>query len=206
MSAYSDYLTQVRRLLHDANGQFWSDSELNDYVNEGRKRTVKLTGCYRQLQSFTTGTTGSFNFSSFGITPVIDVVNCTVQWGNSRPPISYMPWTRFSVRMRYWTSYVGRPAAWSVYAYNKIYFGPVPDQNYTAEADTVVQPPAIVDGSSVEVIPEAFTSCPQYWAAHLAKIKAQAWGEAAELKKMFTGEILTCLNAVMTRRSAAPGM
>jgi hypothetical protein len=81
---------------------------------------------------------------------------------------------------------------------------PLPDQTYVAECDTVVQPPAIVDGSTVEVIPEVFQSCPQYWAAHLAKIKAQSWGEAMELKKMFTGEVITSLNSSMTRRASRP--
>jgi hypothetical protein len=53
----SDYVTQVQRLLHDANAQFWSVSELEDYINEARIRTVKDTGAYRQVQTvfFSTG-------------------------------------------------------------------------------------------------------------------------------------------------------
>ena len=47
----SDYVRQVQRLLHDSNAQFWSVSELQDYINEARIRTVRDTGCYRVLQT-----------------------------------------------------------------------------------------------------------------------------------------------------------
>jgi hypothetical protein len=45
----SSYRLEVRRLLHDATGKFWSDSELNDYVNAGRDRVAADTGCIRRL-------------------------------------------------------------------------------------------------------------------------------------------------------------
>ena len=50
MATLTSYLTEVRRLLHDANGVFWSDSELTDYINAARERTVRDTGCLRNLQ------------------------------------------------------------------------------------------------------------------------------------------------------------
>ena len=47
--ALTGYLTQVQRLLHDSNAQFWSTSELTDYINSARTRLVRDTGCYRNL-------------------------------------------------------------------------------------------------------------------------------------------------------------
>ena len=44
------YITEVRRLLHDANGNFYTDSELTDYINDGRERLVRDTGCLRFIQ------------------------------------------------------------------------------------------------------------------------------------------------------------
>lgn len=46
----SSYITQVRRLLHDANGNFWSDPELTDNINSARNRVVRDTGCLRTIQ------------------------------------------------------------------------------------------------------------------------------------------------------------
>lgn len=50
MATLTSYITEVRRLLHDANGVFWSDSELTDYINDARERIVRDTGCLRTLQ------------------------------------------------------------------------------------------------------------------------------------------------------------
>ena len=46
----SGYITEVRRLLHDANGNFYSDSQLTDYINSARNRIVRDTGCLRTIQ------------------------------------------------------------------------------------------------------------------------------------------------------------
>jgi hypothetical protein len=46
----SGYITEVRRLLHDANGNFYTDSELTDYINGARERLVRDTGCLRTIQ------------------------------------------------------------------------------------------------------------------------------------------------------------
>jgi hypothetical protein len=50
MATLASYLTEVRRLLHDANGVFWSDQELTDDINAARERVVRDTGCLRNLQ------------------------------------------------------------------------------------------------------------------------------------------------------------
>ena len=44
------YITEVRRLLHDANGKFYTDSQLTDYINGARERIVRDTGCLRTIQ------------------------------------------------------------------------------------------------------------------------------------------------------------
>ena len=47
----SDYLKEVRRLLHDANANYWSDDDLSDYINQGRNHIVTDTGCLRTYQT-----------------------------------------------------------------------------------------------------------------------------------------------------------
>lgn len=47
----SDYETEVRRLLHDANANYWSNTDLDDYINLGRNHVVTDTGCLRQYQT-----------------------------------------------------------------------------------------------------------------------------------------------------------
>ena len=50
MATLSSYITEVRRLLHDANGNFYNDTQLTDYINEARSRVVRDTGCLRTIQ------------------------------------------------------------------------------------------------------------------------------------------------------------
>lgn len=50
MATLSSYITECRRLLHDANANFWDDAELTDYINDARERVVRDTGALRTIQ------------------------------------------------------------------------------------------------------------------------------------------------------------
>lgn len=50
--ALTGYINQVRRLLHDANASYWSDSELTDDINEARKQVALDSGSIRSLVNF----------------------------------------------------------------------------------------------------------------------------------------------------------
>ena len=50
MAVLSQYITEVRRLLHDAAGNFWSDTDLTSYINSARERVVRDTGCLRYIR------------------------------------------------------------------------------------------------------------------------------------------------------------
>lgn len=50
MATLSQYITEVRRLLHDAAGNFWSDTDLTAYINSARERVVRDTGCLRYIR------------------------------------------------------------------------------------------------------------------------------------------------------------
>ena len=45
------YITSVRYLLHDANGNFYTNNQLTDYVNGARARVARDTGCLRTIQT-----------------------------------------------------------------------------------------------------------------------------------------------------------
>lgn len=50
--ALTSYITATRRLLHDASGKTYSDSELTTYINQARQRIGLDTGCVRGLITF----------------------------------------------------------------------------------------------------------------------------------------------------------
>lgn len=49
MATLNTYITEVQRLLHDANANFYTTSQLTDYINSARERVVRDTGCLREI-------------------------------------------------------------------------------------------------------------------------------------------------------------
>jgi hypothetical protein len=272
MATLSSYLTEVRRLLHDANANFWSDAELTDAINGGRQRIVRDTGCLRTIQvsytplggdgnaaaqwtagalvtlnsyvynnifiykvtqagilgssappypsgsnvyppstPFTDGTAqltyyGPAEIISYANLPqgsqTLDILNVNIYWGNTRLPLRYLPWTNFNAQLRYWQNYIGRPVCFSTFGQNQIYIGPVPDQSYTVELDTVILPTDLTIGSPnvTDQILDPYTSPVKFYAAYLAKYKEQSYGEAEIFKQEYMKQTQAVLNSVFTRR------
>lgn len=203
MPTLSNYITDTRRLLHDVNGNFWTDAELTSYINEARSSTVRDSGCKRVLQSHTLtvgAETISFSDLPQGLN-TIDILNINLYWGDSRWPLYYMAWTEFNAQLRFWQNYNGRPIGFSIYGVKTIYIGPKPDNAYTIELDTVVLPTDLVSGADPETdIPTPFTEAVPYYAAHKAKYQEQSYGESEIFKQEYTKEIIGCLNSTFTRR------
>ncbi|NBQ79935.1 MAG: hypothetical protein EBT99_15185 [Betaproteobacteria bacterium] len=204
-ATYTGYITEVRRLLHDATGVFWSDTELTDYINSARDRIVRDTGCLRYLAP----SSAVYNVETLNLTSltlpayaqsILDVLNINLYWGNSRIPLRYLAWTDFNSQLRYWQNYTGRPVGFSLYGPNIVYFGPVPDQTYQIELDTIVLPVALTSDSQTESIPAPYTTCVKFYAAYLAKYKEQSYGEAEIFKAEYTKQAQAAIASSMTRR------
>lgn len=208
MSTLSTYVTEVRRLLHDANGRFWSTSELQDYVNDGRKRCAIDTHCLRSLETCTLTTdTETYSFAALTskTTRAFDLLNFTVIWGNQRIPMLWMPWTEFNARLRVWTSNHSRPVCWSFQgtSLGTLYVGPVPDQDYSAEADICYVPVDLVDDTTVDELVFPYTAPVAFYAAYKAKLKEQSYGEAQNFLEQYARKAMEAINAY-TRRLPNP--
>ena len=203
MPTLSDYITETRRLLHDVNGNFWTDSELTDYINDARNHTVQDSGCRRILQNYTL-TVGDETIDYLDLPQgnnTIDILNINLYWGDSRWPMYYMAWTDFNAQLRFWQNYNGRPIGFSIYGAKTIYIGPKPDQVYEIELDTVVLPSPLVTGSQSDTeIQSPFYEAVAYYAAHKAKYQEQSYGESEIFKQEYTKQILGALNSTFTRR------
>ena len=287
MATLSTYITEVRRLLHDATGNFYTDSQLTDYINSARDRVVRDTGCLRIIQIVQTpskvpdsatigsvvatnpvawtastpvalndfifsnifiyqvtlaGTTGTtpppypqsqqnnitnyppstqFLNGTAGLTYVgnceniyyaampsgdrtLDIININLYWGNTRVPLDYLAWSDFNVRLRFWQNYLGRPLAFSNYGQSNIYIGPIPDEAYQLEIDTVILPLPLVTANEVDTIKDPYTSSIKFYAAYLAKYYEQSYGEAEIYKQEYNKQTASVLTSVFTRRIPTP--
>jgi hypothetical protein len=265
------YLTECRRLLHDAVGNFWSDPELIDYINQGRQRVAADTGCSRRLVTLTlnvqsctgtgsggntitgvspvpdqtwvgttvigtglTGTTSSspvilavngttltisgtatagalsftyyqeaYPFTSVAVPSgqaIIDVLNITSIWNNTRYVLNCENWTLFNARMRSYLTFQQRPTVYSIYGQNTVYIGPIVDQAYVTEWDCVLTPADLVSATDVEPFTFPFTTPVSFWACYLAKIRDSSWDEAKVFQDEYMGKIRHCIAASAMRR------
>jgi hypothetical protein len=289
VATLNSYITEVQRLLHDANANFYSTAQLTDYINSARERVVRDTGALRTIQVTqtpcqvpdtatiggatpanptpwvantavnngdfifsnifiyqvtATGTTGSTappypasnnnNYSNYppsgqflngtaGLTYVgncenifyaalpeglntLDIININLYWGNTRVPMDYLSWSDFNSRLRFWQNYIGRPLAFSIYGQGNIYIGPVPDQVYQLEIDTVILPTALTqsDPTAVDPIQDPYTTAVKFYAAYLAKFYEQSFGESEIFKQEYLKQATSILNSTFTRRIPSP--
>ncbi len=71
--ALSSYITSTRRLLHDASGKTYSDSELTTYINQARQRIGLESGSVRGLITFNL----SAGQESYPYTGAVAAINVT---------------------------------------------------------------------------------------------------------------------------------
>lgn len=134
----------------------------------------------------------------------LDILNINLYWGNSRIPLRYLPWTDFNAQLRYWQNNVQRPICFSIYGQSQIYVGPVPDQAYVIDLDTVILPTAMVNLSDTDTIIDPYDTVVQFYAAHLAKYYEQSFGEAEIYLQQYKQKTQSVLASVFTRRIPTP--
>jgi len=285
VATLNNYITEVQRLLHDANANFYSTAQLTDYINSARERVVRDTGALRTIQvtqvpcqvpatntinsatpaqptawvANATVTANTFVFSNIFIyqyitggtsgssapaypnatnnnynnyppstafadgtatlqyvgncenifyaampqgSQTLDVINVNLYWGNTRVPLDYLSWTDFNARLRFWQNYIGRPLAYTTYGQGNIYVGPVPDQTYQIEIDTVILPTALTqtNANATDSIVDPYSTAVKFYAAYLAKFYEQSYGESEIFKQEYLKQATSILNTTFTRR------
>jgi hypothetical protein len=214
VGALTTYQTQVSRLLHDPLFQFWSQTELADYINEARNRVAQDSLCLRQLVGQSTGPDILLTIGQDFYTPqtllgaigpnLVQVLGITIWWGTFRIKLSYYPYTQFDANFRRYSTYQGRPVAFTRMGANNVVIGPPPDQAYSTDWDISVIPNPLVSDSSVETMPVPFQEPVQYYAAYKAKWKEQAQGEALLFQKQYIQVLQWCLRGFASRTIPNP--
>lgn len=209
LSAFSktlqQHITDTQRLLHDSSNYF-SQQSLTDWINEGRWKVVEDTGCNRVLQSITTAANKEiYTFATdfpYG-SATINVLNATLIWGNKRVNLIYCVWTKFNFVARGVVGFNTTPRVWSQYGQQAFYLGPIADQVYTVEMDTVVLPNLLVNLTDVDTLNFPFLRAVSYWAAYKAKQNDQLPQEAEVFRQGYLRTIKEIQYATNTRRITA---
>jgi len=117
-----------------------------------------------------------------GIEYVHDVTSVAVSWGSMRPALEFQAWEDFQAYCRSYkflvTSY---PLIWSNDgdgADANLWMFPVPCQNLEMEWQCTCSPLPLVTNSDYDAIPSPFTNSVKYYAAYLAYLGRQNYGQA----------------------------
>ena len=133
-----------------------------------------------------------------------DVLGVNLIWGNARYALQWLPFRTFSAYYRPYSGssgYQRQPAAWAVYGQNSIILGPIPDQTYPIELDTVILPTpfAVGDTTTVDPIPAMSQDPIKFYAAYLAKNNAQSYGEAEKFLEQYNRRLKEVTSACASR-------
>ena len=129
----------------------------------------------------------------------LDTLNITVYWGSERIILNRMSFTQFQATVRSWVGYNQRPCYCASYGQNGWYIGPIPDQYYLSEWDTVMNPTDLVNLTDVSIIQYPYSECVPYYAAHTAKYQEQSYAEADKFLEVYTRKMAYSRRSVMMR-------
>lgn len=201
----SNYLFRTRFFLRDSNAQFWSDTQLIQFVNQARADVIRDTACTRGIgiitlnagqELYTYGTVLAALQSNPNIpaqvTPVdvVKVLAMNINWNNIRYTLNELPWIDFSSVYRSIPSYQYVPVIWSQYDYQSFYVAPIPSQTYTMECDCMYLPQDLTSYPSIDnAILAPWNDLVPICAAYWAKYYEQSWGEVQNFMGLYANEL-----------------
>lgn len=198
MGALSQYNARTRRLLTDAQKQYWSDNDLHDNINQARVRVAGDTKCLRQLICNILLIPGQEHYNVIdtvnGGTPpllglnVVEVISVTIYWGAMRIKATNRPFTEQDAKLRIFANYRTRPASLAFLGANTVYISPVADRPYLSDWDVVLVPSPLTVDSDLEVLPVVFQPLVPWFAAHLSKYNEQSISESDIFYKKYIDE------------------
>ena len=148
------------------------------------------------------GGTGAAATSGILSANTLDVMNITVFWGSEQYILGRRSFTEFQAGIRSWTGFTNRPLLCASYGQSQWFIGPIPDQIYQSQWDSIIVPDDLVNVTDQSVITYPYSECVAYYAAHTAKFQEQSYDEADRFLQLYTQKMRYSLRSVMLRQLA----
>jgi hypothetical protein len=130
----------------------------------------------------------------------LDVMNITVSWGSQEYILGRRAFTEFQAGIRSWTGFKQRPLLCASYGQNQWFIGPIPDQDYESQWDSIITPNDLVNLTDRCVVGYPFNECVAYYAAHICKFQEQSYAEAEIFLQQYTRKMMYSRRSVMLRQ------
>lgn len=177
----SDYLDELRDLLHDRDDRFWTATQKANYINRARRQRDEDTAIQRSTISFTlTAGTGTYTFAQVGNGSIIDVISINLIFGQTRIVLDNVSLTELNQRYRQSTTFNGWTSGWARQGASTVIFGPTPSTGFVTEWDCVVFGASLVNLTDTDQVPYPYTKPVAFYAAYLAKINERQHADEAQ--------------------------
>lgn len=138
-------------------------------------------------------------------TNTYDILDVHMIWGTMRWTLDWYAFSQFSAWWRPWQAnqYMSQPRAWAAFGETQLFLGPPPDQSYAVEFDSVILPDTLLAATPADQIPTKYRDAVQFYAAHLAKVNSQAYGEAEAFRTLYNKKLAELGVTAYVRRIAS---
>lgn len=194
--ALNAYIAQTRRLLNDENSQFYSDSDLTAYINNGRDDIAKRTECLIAGGTLVAApSTQSFSVASLtppdGYLAPQSIRSISVT--NNDTSLTLLENRNWQWFQNYYMSgpasiATGKTTVWAQRVQGvsgTIFIYPITDASYTLVVESAWAPAPLVNDSTTEVLAYPWIDAVPFFGAYQAYLQAQRQTDADRLYKQY---------------------
>jgi hypothetical protein len=179
-------------LTNVGSGYCFPNITITDTTGSGATTSYTLTSFLSTIpnqESYSLASASALIPSSAGIREIYGVQSVNVSWGSMIPQLRRRAFSDFQAKYRAWN--IGAqnfPEVWSQYGQGSggaIYVYPIPAQVSQMIWDCYCLPSFLVDDTSIDALPDPYSSAVQYYAAYLAYMNAQRRDDAEWMRSQY---------------------
>lgn len=200
MQTLAGYIAETRFYLHDAQGVYYSDSDLTTAINKAVQQRDRDSGMNRTIFSFSfsQGTqdydinsvaTSSTILSGGSSRNAIGIWGITLIWSNTRYQMGRRAYTEITSFYQPYTGYQDVPVAYARTGATGIRIGPIPNATYASEWDLACVSSPLVNSTDQDVLAYPWTDPVPFMAASFAKLSLQQYDEAQQYEQKYQARL-----------------
>jgi len=200
VATLGSYITDVRRILHDANATYWPDSDLTSFVNRALKQRDRDSGMHRALATIAT-VAGTPSYPLANIAPfypegtpapgtVFDIMNVVLIWTTQRTMLMHVPFTDLASFYQPYQNYRNVPVVYTLYGAKHLFIAPSPQQVYQMDLDCVLVSPDLVVAADTDPLPDPWGDPVPFLAAAFAKDELGQSDEGMKYRRIYAERLL----------------
>jgi hypothetical protein len=173
--------TRVRDLLNEATASFWTNTELDYWINDGIREIAEISGCIQNIDSLsTTNGTRTISYTGYDCVNVeyVPSSGTRVALVQAEPLRDGRGIYNGTVPQFWWTSK------------GVIGIDPLPDATYTLNAYIADIPSDLTVDSQIPEIPPAFRPLLIYYVCWRAHLKENNYGAASLYHQIYQSELI----------------